>query len=106
MLLAFTLCIQLTIVESTRAEVYKDPATLLYRIETKDPVVFITIDDGKDRPANAEAVLNRLNWPITSFLVPKLVGDHAQWFSNFGRVNDIGSHTTRHIALKGLSYEK
>ena len=106
LLLAFTVCIQLSVVESTRAEVYKDPATLLYRIETKDPVVFITIDDGKDRPANAEAVLNRLNWPITSFLVPKLVGAHAQWFSNFGRVNDIGSHTVRHIALKGLSFEK
>jgi peptidoglycan/xylan/chitin deacetylase (PgdA/CDA1 family) len=106
MLLAFTVCIQWTIVDGTRAEVYKDPATLLYRIDTKDPVVFITIDDGKDRPADAEAVLNRLKWPITSFLVPKLVHTHAQWFAQLSSVNDIGSHTAQHIALKGLSFKK
>ena len=106
LLLAFSVCIQLTTVEPSRAEVYKDPATLLYRIETKDPVVFITIDDGKDRPADAVKILDRLKWPITSFLVPKLVGTHAPWFSQLGSVNDIGSHTERHIALKGLSMEK
>ena len=77
LLLAFSVCIQLTTVEPSRAEVYKDPATLLYRIETKDPVVFITIDDGKNRPADAVKILDRLKWPITSFLVPKLVGTHA-----------------------------
>ena len=91
---------------AAQAEVYTDPAALLYRIDTKDPVVFITIDDGKDHPANAKNILDRLRWPITSFLVPKLVDTQAQWFTQLGSSNDIGSHTAHHIALKGLSFEK
>ena len=81
-------------------------AKLLYKIETTDKVVFLTADDGSDRPADAAAELERLQWPISSFILPSKVGTYASWFSSLGSHNDIGSHTAHHDALKGLSFEK
>ena len=81
-------------------------AKLLYKVETTDKVVFFTADDGADKPADAAAELERLQWPISSFILPTKVGKQASWFSNLGSRNDIGTHSARHIALKGLSFEK
>ena len=81
-------------------------AKLLYKVDTTDKVVFLTADDGADKPADAAAELERLQWPITSFILPTKVGTYASWFSDLGSRNDIATHTARHIALKGLSFEK
>lgn len=81
-------------------------AKVLYKIDTTDRVVFLTIDDGADKPADAAAELERLQWPVTSFLLPTKIGSFTSWFANLGSRNDIASHTARHIALKGLSFEK
>lgn len=81
-------------------------AKLLYTVSTTDRVVFITADDGADRPVDTAAVLERLQWPITSFILPSKVGTYATWFSSLGSRNDIASHSERHIALKGLSFDK
>ena len=81
-------------------------AKVLYKVATTDNVVFFTADDGADKPANAAAELERLQWPMTSFILPNNVGTYAPWFSSLGSRNDIGTHTAHHIALKGLSFEK
>ena len=81
-------------------------AKLLYKIDTTDKVVFLTADDGSDRPADAAAELERLQWPISSFILPSKVGAYASWFSSLGSHNDIGTHSAHHVALKGLSFEK
>jgi peptidoglycan/xylan/chitin deacetylase (PgdA/CDA1 family) len=81
-------------------------AKVLYKITTTDKVVFFTADDGFDRPTDAAAELERLQWPITSFILPSKIGTQAPWFSSLGSQNDIGTHSARHIALKGLSFEK
>jgi peptidoglycan/xylan/chitin deacetylase (PgdA/CDA1 family) len=81
-------------------------AKLLYKVDTTDKVVFFTADDGSDRPADAAAELERLQWPITSFILPSKVGPYSSWFSSLGSRNDIATHSARHIALKGLSFEK
>ena len=81
-------------------------AKLLYKVDTTDKVVFFTADDGADKPADAAAELERLPWPITSFILPTKVGTYASWFSDLGSRNDIATHSARHIALKGLSFEK
>jgi peptidoglycan/xylan/chitin deacetylase (PgdA/CDA1 family) len=81
-------------------------AKLLYKVHTTDKVVFFTADDGADKPADAAAELERLQWPITSFILPTKVGTYASWFSDLGSRNDIATHSARHIALKGLSFEK
>ena len=81
-------------------------AKVLYKIDTTDKVVFFTADDGADKPADAATELERLQWPISSFILPTKIGSQASWFSNLGSRNDIGTHSANHIALKGLSFEK
>lgn len=93
---------------STAVESKPSPprAKLLYRIETDDPVVFITIDDGYDVNGSGLDLLERWRWPVTSFLLPFNSEDHVPYFQSVGRINDIASHTERHTILKGLSIEK
>lgn len=81
-------------------------AEILYRIETDDPVVFITIDDGYDVNGSGLDLLERWRWPVTSFLLPFNSRDHVPYFQGVGRINDIASHTGRHTILKGLSVAK
>ena len=81
-------------------------AKVLYKIDTTDNVVFFTADDGSDRPADAAAELERLQWPVSSFILPSKIGPYASWFTSLGSKNDIGTHTAHHVALKGLSFEK
>lgn len=81
-------------------------AQLLYRIETDDPVVFITIDDGYDVNGSGLDLLERWRWPVTSFLLPFNSKDHVPYFQEVGRTNDIGSHTAQHTILKGMSLAK
>ncbi len=81
-------------------------AKVLYKIDTTDNVVFFTADDGADKPADAEAELERLQWPISSFILPTKIGTYAGWFAGLGSHNDIGTHTAHHIALKGLTFDQ
>ena len=81
-------------------------AKVLYKIDTTDKVVFFTADDGADKPADAEAALERLQWPISSFILPTKIGTYAGWFTGLGSHNDIGTHTAHHIALKGLTFDQ
>ena len=81
-------------------------AKVLYKIDTTDKVVFFTADDGADKPADAEAELERLQWPISSFILPTKIGTYAGWFAGLGSHNDIGTHTAHHIALKGLTFDQ
>ncbi len=81
-------------------------AQLLYRIDTKDPVVFVTIDDGFDKNGFGLDLLKKWRWPVTSFLLPFNSKNHVPYFQNIGRINDIGTHTAKHTILKGLSLEK
>lgn len=81
-------------------------AKVLYKIHTTDKVVFFTADDGADKPADAEAELERLQWPVSSFILPSKIGPYASWFTSLGSKNDIGTHTAHHIALKGLTFDQ
>ena len=102
---AITLLATSTVSQQTRVSAsVPDVPRVTFRIDTTDPVVFITIDDGSDMPSDAQAVLERLQWPITSFILPNYLRANPQWFSSLGSVNDIGSHTARHTVLKGLSF--
>lgn len=81
-------------------------AKLIYRIETKDPVVFITIDDGYDVNGSGLDLLEKWRWPVTSFLLPFNSKNNVSYFQNVGRINDMGTHTAKHTILKGLSLKK
>lgn len=74
------------------------------RIETRDPVVFVTIDDGFTRSEAAARELELLQWPITSFVMPGTLGrGKTSYFSALGSRSEFANHTTHHPNLTRLS---
>ena len=79
-------------------------ALLLSRVETKDPVVFVTIDDGHTRSTSAQRTLEELGWPVTSFVLSGPFSSDPAYFQTIGRASELGNHTTLHKDMKRLSY--
>jgi peptidoglycan/xylan/chitin deacetylase (PgdA/CDA1 family) len=76
-------------------------APVITRVETTDPVVFVTIDDGFDRSPEVTAVLDELGIPATLFLVDRPVLDGAAFFRSLpGAV--VEAHTRTHADLRAL----
>lgn len=79
------------------------PATTVFKVETQDPVVFLTIDDGAHRdPAMAE-ILKRNGIRATLFLSDYYVRQDPEFFRKLAA--DTGSvienHTATHPNLRG-----
>jgi len=71
-----------------------------YRVDTKDPVVFITIDDGIITSTAALAYVEKHRIPITSFLTSSQVPDaKVRYFERISRWGSIQNHTTTHASL-------
>lgn len=78
------------------------PVPVIHRVPTKDPVVFITIDDGVTAEPDALNVIRDNHLPVTMFLNQMYLrhnGDYFRQIQDLGGV--IGSHTTSHANLKG-----
>lgn len=73
-------------------------------VETGDPVVFITLDDGWYRSADAARILLQHKVPATLFLLPDAVAQDPGYFRTLtaqGRVAP-GNHTIGHPNLTSL----
>jgi len=71
-----------------------------YRVDTRDPVVFITIDDGIVTPADALAYVEKHRIPVTSFLTSSQVTDRkVRYFERISHWGSIQNHTTTHASL-------
>lgn len=71
-----------------------------YRVDTKDPVVFITIDDGIITSGSALAYVEQRRIPITSFLTSAQVTKaKARYFKRISRWGSVQNHTTTHASL-------
>ena len=71
-----------------------------YRVDTRDPVVFITIDDGIVTPASALAYVEKHRIPVTSFLTSSQVTDaKTRYFERISRWGSVQNHTTTHAVL-------
>jgi peptidoglycan/xylan/chitin deacetylase (PgdA/CDA1 family) len=81
-----------------------EPGTVpvLTRIDTTDPVVFITIDDGSVRSAATADALQRLGVPVTLFLVDDPVRVGRSYFSSLPDAT-VEAHTSTHPDLRTLS---
>jgi peptidoglycan/xylan/chitin deacetylase (PgdA/CDA1 family) len=76
-------------------------APVITRVETTDPVAFVTIDDGYVRAPEVAAVLDELDMPVTLFLVDRPVLDGAAYFGSLpGTV--VESHSRSHADLRGM----
>jgi peptidoglycan/xylan/chitin deacetylase (PgdA/CDA1 family) len=77
-------------------------APVLTRVETTDPVVFLTIDDGMVRSPEALATFRKLRIPASLFLNDGPIAEGADWFAQMpGTV--VESHSSTHPRMTGLS---
>ncbi|TCO62414.1 polysaccharide deacetylase family protein [Actinocrispum wychmicini] len=79
------------------------PAKHIYKVETTDPVVFLTIDDGQYRDPAMVDILKRNGIKATFFLTETYVRHDPDFFRKLR--DDTGSaienHTATHANLKG-----
>lgn len=81
------------------------PVPALYRVATNDPVIFVTIDDGVFRPADAQEYIMQNRIPVTSFLTTSMVRHDPQYFATMQSVGEtIANHTLAHPHMPRLSY--
>ena len=79
---------------------------VIHKIETTDPVVFLTIDDGYTRDPRVPDLLAEHGATATLFIVPAAVRDDPEYFARFVELGGtVNSHTVHHDHLKGLSEE-
>ena len=77
----------------------------LSRIPTRQPVAFITIDDGNIKSPEAPKLLAAAGVPVTLFLTIDAIKDDEPYFARLqqhGAV--IEAHTITHSELRGKSY--
>jgi peptidoglycan/xylan/chitin deacetylase (PgdA/CDA1 family) len=76
-----------------------------YKVNTKDKVVFITIDDGFHVSKELARVIRRHKLPITTFAMPRLVARDKKWY--LGNKNmTFENHTVNHRSLTQLSFRQ
>lgn len=75
------------------------PIPITHRVRTSDPVAFITIDDGVHTPADALAVVERHELPVTAFISTWTIKDRADYFRRLTAWGSIQNHTASHASL-------
>jgi peptidoglycan/xylan/chitin deacetylase (PgdA/CDA1 family) len=71
-----------------------------YRVDTRDRVAFITIDDGIITSPAALAYVERNRIPVTSFLTStQVTRSKVSYFERISRWGSIQNHTTTHASL-------
>ncbi len=83
------------------------PLTVVSRIITNDPVIFVTIDDGVYKPADAAEYITRHKIPLVEFLTTSIAGHNTGYFAVLQKAGaTIGNHTLVHPHLPRLTYEQ
>ena len=82
-------------------------AAWLSKVDTTDPVIFLTIDDGYNRDPRVPVLLAEHGIPATLFVVPSAVSKDPGYFQVFTWLGGtINTHTVHHPNLKGMPYEE
>ncbi|MDQ0754376.1 polysaccharide deacetylase family protein [Arthrobacter sp. B3I4] len=72
-------------------------APVITKIETKLPVVFLTIDDGVTKTPEMIRLLAEYDYPASIFLAKDFVADQPAFFKNFiARGSLVENHTVHH----------
>lgn len=87
----------------------RNGVTVESSIKTKNPVFFITIDDGWNQPADAVRYVEETKLPVTSFLTNAAVQGNWSYFKRFSAFDAVQNHSMTHKALSksstDLNYE-
>ncbi|MCU0311956.1 MAG: polysaccharide deacetylase family protein [Acidimicrobiales bacterium] len=79
----------------------------VFGIDTTDPVIFVTIDDGTVADPAVLEYLRTTGMPITMFLNEGPVRTHPEFFEALRQMgNTVNSHTLGHKSLPALSPEQ
>ncbi|MGW8829663.1 polysaccharide deacetylase family protein [Streptomyces massasporeus] len=74
-------------------------------VPTREPVVFLTYDDGAERDPRFVGLVRERRLPVSMFLTDSVVGPG---YGHFARLRAVGAsiqnHTLDHPALRGLPY--
>jgi peptidoglycan/xylan/chitin deacetylase (PgdA/CDA1 family) len=78
-------------------------APVLTHVDTNDPVVFLTIDDGTVRFPAAQAAFQQLGIPASWFLIDEPITAEPQFFRPLLGLSLVESHTRTHPDMRGLT---
>ncbi|MER7483108.1 polysaccharide deacetylase family protein [Streptomyces sp. NPDC126510] len=81
------------------------PPPVVDHVTTREPVVFLTYDDGAERDPRFVGLVRERRLPVSMFLTDSVVGPG---YGHFARLRAVGAsiqnHTLDHPALRGLPY--
>ena len=82
-------------------------ARIIHSVATKDPVFFITIDDGSVVTPALAQYLDTNKIPVTTFALPEPLHRHKWWYLKRKRMT-FENHTNQHMSLtlKSLKAQK
>jgi peptidoglycan/xylan/chitin deacetylase (PgdA/CDA1 family) len=79
------------------------PIPVIYRIPTKRKIVFVTIDDGKEKDPRFVRLLADLKIPISMFLMDDAIKDDYAYFKPLQAMgNHIQNHSLHHPVMSRL----
>ena len=75
-------------------------------VKTKDPVIFVTVDDGSRLSRETTQYIRNLRIPITTFALPEQVNRHRRRFVNLLRQTGMTfeNHTQTHRTVSAMTY--
>ncbi|MDQ7097160.1 polysaccharide deacetylase family protein [Desulfosporosinus sp. PR] len=80
------------------------PIKVVYDLPVKQPVVFITIDDGWYPNEEVIKLMQQYHLPITTFLIEQAAQEHTNFWDEFSKAGGhIQDHTINHPYLTHLS---
>lgn len=71
----------------------------VYRINTKDKVAFITIDDGIYKTENSLAFVKANKLPVTAFLSSWTIKESKKYFNEFTQWGSVQNHSATHASF-------
>ncbi|MEU7084056.1 polysaccharide deacetylase family protein [Streptomyces achromogenes] len=81
------------------------PPPVIDHVPTRDPVVFLTYDDGAERDPRFVDMVRELRLPVTLFLTDSIAAPGYRHFARLRALGaGIGNHTLDHRAPAGLPY--
>ncbi|HUP26165.1 MAG TPA: polysaccharide deacetylase family protein [Candidatus Limnocylindrales bacterium] len=82
-------------------------APVVSKIDTKQPVVFLSLDDGQQKDDRAVDFLKQRQWPVTLFLTDKYASENYNYFKKIEQNGaSIQNHTLSHVFLNDLTYNQ
>lgn len=83
----------------------RNGARVVSRVDTTDPVLFLTIDDGIVRDPRVPDFLAEHDIPVTLFITSGAVHEDPAYFARFLELGGtVNSHTRRHPDMSALDY--